>query len=121
LRDEPDYNVFFRYNATYPYYSDAIWYLTQMRRWGQIGEPKPDSWYLETAKKVFLPDVYRQAVKDLIEEGKMSASDFPDLSKVTGMRAPEDTKFIDGTVFDATKPNEYLTKFTIGLKGDEKM
>ncbi len=35
-RDVPDFNVFFRHNATYPYYSDAIWYLTQMRRWGQI-------------------------------------------------------------------------------------
>ncbi|HBG30046.1 MAG TPA: nitrate ABC transporter substrate-binding protein, partial [Gammaproteobacteria bacterium] len=30
-RAVPDFNVFFRYNATYPYYSDAIWYLTQMR------------------------------------------------------------------------------------------
>lgn len=121
LRDEPDYNVFFRYNANYPYYSDAIWYLTQMRRWGQIGEAKPDSWYMETAKSVFLPEVYRQAVKDLIEEGKMKASDFPDLDKVTGMRAPDETKFIDGVTFDATKPNEYLTKFAIGLKGDQKL
>lgn len=39
-RNVPDFNVFFRYNATYPFYSDAIWYLTQMRRWGQIAEPK---------------------------------------------------------------------------------
>lgn len=28
-RDVPDFNVFFRHNATYPYYSDAIWYLTK--------------------------------------------------------------------------------------------
>ncbi len=35
-RPLPDFNVFFRYHATYPYYSDAIWYLTQMRRWGHI-------------------------------------------------------------------------------------
>ena len=41
-RDVPDFNVFFRYNATYPFYSDAVWYLTQMRRWGQIPEAKPD-------------------------------------------------------------------------------
>ncbi|MCK5887971.1 MAG: ABC transporter substrate-binding protein, partial [Alcanivorax sp.] len=27
-REIPDFNVFFRHNATYPYYSDAIWYLT---------------------------------------------------------------------------------------------
>ena len=39
-RDIPDFNVFFRYNATYPFYSDAIWYLTQLRRWGQIPEDK---------------------------------------------------------------------------------
>jgi nitrate/nitrite transport system substrate-binding protein len=43
-REVPDFNVFFRYNATYPYYSDAIWYLTQMRRWGQIAEPSPTDW-----------------------------------------------------------------------------
>ena len=54
----PDFNVFFRYHANYPFYSDAIWYLTQMRRWGQIPEGKPDAWYVETAKKVYRPDVY---------------------------------------------------------------
>ena len=119
VRKQPDFNVFFRYNANMPYYSDAIWYLTQMRRWGQIAEPKPDSWYSETAKKVFLPEVYRQAVKDLIAEGKMSAADFPELDKTDGFRKPEDTKFIDGKIFDATKPNDYLKQFEIGLKGDE--
>jgi len=55
-RAVPDFNVFFRYNATYPYYSDAIWYLTQMRRWGQIAEPKSDSWYVDIAKKVSVHD-----------------------------------------------------------------
>ncbi|MGB1703106.1 MAG: CmpA/NrtA family ABC transporter substrate-binding protein, partial [Cycloclasticus sp.] len=40
-RELPDFNVFYRYYATYPYYSDAIWYLTQMRRWGQIPDSKP--------------------------------------------------------------------------------
>ena len=51
-RPAPDFNIFFRDFATYPYYSDAVWYLTQMRRWGQIEEPKPDEWYFETAKSV---------------------------------------------------------------------
>ena len=46
-RAVPDFNVFFRYFATYPYYSDAVWYLTQMRRWGQIAEQKPDEWYAD--------------------------------------------------------------------------
>jgi nitrate/nitrite transport system substrate-binding protein len=118
-RPLPDFNVFFRYNATYPFYSDAIWYLTQMRRWGQINEQKPDNWYIETAKKVYRPDVYMAAAKALIAEGKAKAGDFPS-DKETGFKAPS-SDFIDGIAFDGTKPNEYLTKFPIGLKGKQKV
>jgi nitrate/nitrite transport system substrate-binding protein len=116
-RDVPDFNVFFRYNATYPYYSDAIWYLTQMRRWGQIAEPKADSWYMDMAKKVYRPDIYALAAKELIEEGKLPASAFPDFATETGFKAPQ-TEFIDNITFDGTKPNAYLDQFPIGLKGD---
>ena len=119
-REVPDFNVFFRYNATYPYYSDAIWYLTQMRRWGQIAEHKPDSWYMDMAKKVYRPDIYRQAAEELIAEGKIAAKHFPDFDKETGFRAPQ-THFIDGISYDGSKPNEYLKKFSIGLKGKEQI
>src|SRR5690606_12127366 len=60
-RDVPDFNVFYRYYASYPFYSDAVWYLSQMRRWGQIGEDKPDSWYDEIARSVYRPDIYLEA------------------------------------------------------------
>lgn len=117
-RAVPDFNVFFRYNATYPYYSDAIWYLSQMRRWGQIAEPKADSWYMDIAKKVYRPDIYAIAAKELIEEGKLDASAFPDFDSETGFKAPQ-TEFIDNITFDGTQPNAYLEQFPIGLKGDE--
>ena len=117
-RSVPDFNVFFRYNATYPYYSDAIWYLTQMRRWGQISEFKPDSWYMETAKKVYRPEIYAAAAKMLIAEGKMKATDFPDFAKEEGFRPPQ-AEFIDGLVYDGRKPNDYLNQFKIGLKGKD--
>ena len=71
IRATPDFNVFFRYHATYPYYSDAVWYLSQMRRWGQISEAKPDSWYQDIAKQVFQPALYQRAAKALIAEGKL--------------------------------------------------
>lgn len=119
-REVPDFNVFFRYHATYPYYSDAIWYLTQMRRWGQIPDAKPDKWYLDTAKKVYHPEIYVQAAKALIAEGKMKTADFPDFAKETGIRPPLG-EFIDNVVFDGNKPNDYLKQFKIGLKGDEKI
>ena len=119
-RSVPDFNVFFRYNATYPYYSDAIWYLTQMRRWGQISEDKPDSWYKETAKKVYRPDIYVKAAKSLIAEGLAKASDFPEFAAETGFRKPQ-THFIDNIVYDGTKPNAYINKFKIGLKQGQKL
>jgi nitrate/nitrite transport system substrate-binding protein len=119
-RSVPDFNVFFRYNATYPYYSDAVWYLSQMRRWGQIVEYKPDSWYMDMAKKVYRPDLYAEAAKELIAEGKAQASDFPDFGSETGFRPPQ-TEFIDGIAYDGTRPNAYLAQFPIGLKEQDKV
>jgi nitrate/nitrite transport system substrate-binding protein len=118
-RDLPDFNVFARHNGFYPYYSDAVWFLTQMRRWGMINEEKPDSWYLDIAKKVYRPDVFMTAAKALIAEGKAKASDFPAEGE-SGFK-PVSSDFIDGIAFDGTKPNEYLSKFSIGLKGKQKV
>lgn len=116
VRPVPDFNVFFRYNATYPYVSDAIWYLTQMRRWGQIAEAKPDEWYTNTAKQVYRADLYLKAAQLLIEEGKAKKEDFPFASD--GFR-PATKDFIDGVEYDAHQPNAYLQKFAIGLKGNQ--
>ncbi len=115
-RPLPDFNVFFRYFATYPYLSDAVWYLTQMRRWGQITEGKPDSWYADIAKKVYRPDIYLKAAKLLVDEGKADKKDFP--WDTDGYRAPQ-AEFIDGITFDGRKPNAYLEKFPIGLKKEQ--
>jgi nitrate/nitrite transport system substrate-binding protein len=111
-RDLPDFNVFFRYHATYPFYSDCIWYLTQMRRWGQINEAKSDEWYFETAKKVYRPDLYLLAAKELIKEGKLKESEVP---TTDGFKAPT-AEFIDGVEYDGKKPNDYVKKFPIGRK-----
>ncbi len=119
-REVPDFNVFFRHNATYPYYSDAIWYLTQMRRWGQIADAKSDDWYMNIAKEVYRPDIYQQAAASLIEAGVMSAKDFPDFTHEDGFRAPQ-KHFIDDIVYDGHQPNAYLNKFAIGLKGNDKV
>ena len=116
-RSVPDFNVFYRYNATYTYYSDAIWYLTQMRRWGQIAEPKTDEWFMDIAKKVYRPDIYAVAAKELIAEGKLDAKDFPNFETETGFKHVQ-TEFIDEITYDGTQPNAYLDKFPIGLKGD---
>jgi len=117
-RPMPDFNVFFKYNASYPWYSDCIWFLTQMRRWGQIPEEKSASWYHDTAKRIYRPDIYNDAAKHLIEEDLMSKEDlprFPFLSRWKGYREPSD-EFIDGKPYDGRKPIDYINSFTIGLK-----
>ncbi|QBZ83180.1 Nitrate transport protein NrtA [Hydrogenovibrio crunogenus] len=120
-RSEPDFNVFFRYNATYPYYSDAIWYMTQMRRWGQISEYKPDTWYQDMAKKVYRPDIYKKAVAALIEDGVMKKSDFDTAVFTTDGYRGVQNDFMDGIPYDGSKPNAYIDSLKIGLKGKEKL
>ncbi len=112
-REMPDFNVFFRHYATYPFYSDAVWFLTQMRRWGQIGEEKPDAWYDEIARKVYKPAIYEKAAALLVEEGHLAASEVPE----TDGYKPPTGDFIDGTVYDGKKPNAYLASFEIGNQG----
>ncbi|GHB35210.1 nitrate ABC transporter substrate-binding protein [Pseudovibrio japonicus] len=117
-RAVPDFNVFYRYFATYPYYSDAVWYLTQMRRWGQIAEPKSDAWFDETAKSVYRPDIYLKAARMLIEEGYVSEQDFP--WETDGYRPPTPVEdIIDGVPYDGKKPNAYIDSLTIGLKSSD--
>ncbi|MCL1141815.1 CmpA/NrtA family ABC transporter substrate-binding protein [Shewanella gaetbuli] len=119
-RAVPDFNVFFRYNATYPYYSDAIWYLTQMRRWGQISEDKSDDWYKDIAAKVYRPDIYAKAAKSLIADKLISAAEFPNFDTETGFKSPQ-KHFIDDIVYDGSKPNAYIDMFPIGLKQGDKL
>ena len=117
-RDIPDFNTFFRHNATYPYYSDAIWYLTQMRRWGQIAEAKPDTWYDEVAKSIYKPAIYLEAARMLVDEGLANEADFPWDSD--GYKAPTPAEdVIDGIGYDGRAPNAYLDSMPIGLKGEQ--
>jgi len=108
-----DFNVFFKKYATYPFYSDCIWYLTQMRRWGQISETKDDAWYHETAKSIYLPEVYLQAARELITEGSIAETDIP--ASTDGYKPPTKA-FIDGMEFDGRKPAAYVSQFSIGQK-----
>ncbi|WP_445738301.1 CmpA/NrtA family ABC transporter substrate-binding protein [Mariniflexile sp.] len=111
-RDMPDFNVFYKYNATYPFYSDGIWFLTQMRRWGQIPDAKSEAWYAETIKKIYRPDIWKKAADLLVAEGTIPAGDIPN----TDGYKPATTDFIDGTKYDAKDPIGYINSFSIGNK-----
>ncbi len=117
-RSLPDFNVFFRYFATYPYYSDAVWYLTQMRRWGQIPDAKTDQWYAETAKKVYLPDVYLKAAQLLVAEKKARKRRLP-----MGERRLSRADHANSSMgWNTTAASRMSTSpgFAIGLKGNDQ-
>jgi nitrate/nitrite transport system substrate-binding protein len=96
----PDFNVFSRYAANFPWRSHALWLLTQMVRWGQIREPVD---LLGIAQTVYRPDLYRQAAAEL--GITCPTSDW----KAEGAHAapwPRDglilgaDRFVDGAAFD---------------------
>jgi nitrate/nitrite transport system ATP-binding protein len=61
-RSVPDFNVFHRYAANFPWRSHALWFLSQMKRWGQLeSEFTPE----DIARSVYQPDVYREAARKL--------------------------------------------------------
>jgi len=111
-REMPDFNVFYKYNATYPFYSDGIWFLTQMRRWGQIHESKTADWYSETIKDIYRPDIWKKAADLLVAEGQIPATDIPETDGYKSATAD----FIDGTSYDAKDPIGYINSFSIGNK-----
>ncbi|MFA9188474.1 CmpA/NrtA family ABC transporter substrate-binding protein [Flavobacterium sp. FBOR7N2.3] len=111
-RDEPDFNVFFKYNATYPFYSDGIWYMTQMRRWGQITEAQPAEWYASKIKEVYKPEIWTKAAELLVKEGNLDQADIP----TTDGYKPATNEFIDGLTYDGKKPLDYIKSMKIGNK-----
>ena len=118
VRKMPKFNVFFDDYCTYPWYSDGVWFLTQMRRWGQIPEAKPASWYFETVEKVYQPDVYLAAATALLEEGFISEDEVP--WNTDGYK-PSTTEFIDGVEYDGRDPIGYLNAHTIGNKDETSL
>ena len=94
---DPNPMEFFRDGAvTYPYMSDAMWFMTQHKRWGLLKE-HPD--YLAVAKKVNRVDIYTQAAQ--AAGVKLPAAD---------MRS---ATLVDGVVWDGKDPAKYADSFTI--------
>ncbi len=108
----PDFNVFHRYAANFPWRSHAIWFLTQMVRWQQFKAPVD---FRRIAETVYRPDLYRDAAAQLgvpapsidykSEGGHATAwSSEPHITLGSDL-------FIDGRTFDPTDPIGYLAGF----------
>lgn len=58
----PDDLVFHSGAANFPWYSQAVWYLGQMIRWGDFSEVLD---FKLAAQEVYLPRLYREAAREL--------------------------------------------------------
>lgn len=110
----PDFMVFHRYGANFPWRSHAVWLLTQMVRWGQL---LPSTDFEQLAAQVYRPEVYRQAadalginapLQDFKSEGGHEQN-----RHINGTRGPLTVgpdRFFDGQRFDPHRPLEYLAE-----------
>jgi nitrate/nitrite transport system substrate-binding protein len=111
--DLPNYHVFNRHAANFPWTSHGIWILTQMCRWGEL---PMDTDVEALARAVYRPDIYRQAATafgiavpstDFKREG---IHDGP--WTLDGITLGAD-RFFDGRIFDPSRPLDYLEGFAI--------
>lgn len=83
--------------VNFPYLSDAMWFMSQHRRWGLLRD-EPD--YLALARQVNRIDLYRQAAE-------ITATPLPPGS----MRS---SVLCDGVRWDGSDPEAYAASFAIG-------
>lgn len=62
IRHADDFFVPFAKAATFPWKSHALWFYSQMVRWGQVADT-PD--HAAIARETYRPDLYRSALKPL--------------------------------------------------------
>jgi nitrate/nitrite transport system substrate-binding protein len=94
------YMKFWSEQASYPFKSHDLWFVTEDIRWGKF-EPTIDAKAL--VNKVNREDLWREAAKAL----SIPASDIP----ATTSRGKE--TFFDGKVFDPENPSAYLKSLSI--------
>lgn len=114
----PDFHVFHRYAANFPWVSHAMWLLAQMVRWGQVSAPLD---LLATASSVYRPDLYREAARDLglptpstdLKREGTHAGPWTLHSDGAAIAMGSDL-FLDGRVFDPRNVLAYLAESGVG-------
>jgi ABC-type nitrate/sulfonate/bicarbonate transport system substrate-binding protein len=94
LKNMPEFFVPHDHAANYPWKSHALWYYTQMVRWGEV---TPSAAHASAAAATFRPDLYRQALAPLAIE--VPVDDF---------KNEDTTAFFDQAEFDPNRIENYL-------------
>lgn len=112
----PDFHVFFRYAANFPWISHGLWFLTQMVCWGRL--EAPTDWQ-QVAARVYRPDLFREAAQLLGLPAPVVAmkteGEHPlpwTLAAASQPITMGPDRFLDGRIFDPRAPLAYLDGFS---------
>jgi NitT/TauT family transport system ATP-binding protein len=106
--------------ATFPWKSHALWFYTQMVRWGQVAHSKP---HRQVAANTFRPDIYREALKTL---GVAMPSASAKVEGALQVETPVGSSgaltlgpdgFFDGNLFDPDRLDDYIAAQKSGQSG----
>ncbi|RWD34763.1 MAG: nitrate transporter [Mesorhizobium sp.] len=107
-----DFFLTFGKAANFPWKSHALWFYTQMVRWGQI---KHSAAHMALARDTYRPDLYRAALKPLgvalpganaKVEGALTAAMPVGSAGASLVLGPDG--FFDGRIFDPDRIDDYL-------------
>ncbi|MDB5525135.1 MAG: nitrate transporter [Rhizobium sp.] len=111
--NEPDFWLPHTRAATFPWKSHALWFYSQMVRWGQVTHGPQNA---SVAENTYRPDIYRTALKSLgvalpSASSKVEGSlvrQTPVGSTGTLMLGPDG--FFDGNLFDPDRLDDYIAQ-----------
>jgi NitT/TauT family transport system ATP-binding protein len=112
IRRAEDFFVPFAKAATFPWKSHALWFYSQMVRWGQVAHTPAN---VATARDTYRPDIYRAALKPLgialpaanaKVEGALSGPTPVGSAGASLTLGPDG--FFDGALFDPDQLDRYI-------------
>jgi nitrate/nitrite transport system substrate-binding protein len=98
VQNSPVAMKFWADNASYPYKSHDLWFLTENIRWGNI---PADTKTKELVDQVNREDLWREAAKEL------------NITEIPASPSRGVETFFDSVKFDPEKPEEYLAALKI--------
>ena len=112
VRDVEEFFVPFAKAATFPWKSHALWFYSQMVRWGQVAHDADNA---TTARETYRPDLYRTALKPLgvalpganaKVEGALRTATPVGSAGASLVLGPDG--FFDGMIFDPDRLDDYI-------------
>ncbi len=113
----PDFLLFDRAAATFPWQSHALWIYSQMVRWGQVAESPANQ---EAARRTYRPDLYRKYLgpagvslpaASMKVEGALKEP--TGVASSAGRMVLGPDGFFDGQEFDPDRVADYIAGFAI--------